>query len=106
MERRQGNTKVAMIFQGISANYKESITMLNSAQLDEVKKLCHIVNKKLSYDLWSYICDTDNYTEDKPELDWMAIYVANHSIYRAYISEGYMQYMFLVYSMCLITITA
>lgn len=106
MERRLGNKKVAMIFQGISANYKESIAMLNSAQLDEVKKLCHVVNEKLSYDLWSYICDTDSYTEDNPELDWMAIYVANHSIYRSYLSSGYIPSMSLGYSMGLITTAA
>lgn len=106
MEQNIANKKVAMIFQGISANYKESFATLNSAQINEIKKLCHVVNEKFSYDLWTYICDTKNYTDDNPVMDWMAIYVANYSIYQSYLAARYVPCMSLGYSMGLITAVA
>lgn len=106
MELNLADRKVAMIFQGFSANYKESFAMLNSVQLNEIKNLCNVVNEKLSYDLWTYIHDTDNYTDDNQVMDWLAIYVANYSIYKAYLVTGYLPTMSLGYSMGLITAVA
>ncbi|WP_026906945.1 ACP S-malonyltransferase [Paucisalibacillus globulus] len=104
--QNRGNRNAAMLFQGISANYKESFATLSKAQLDEIKQYSQVVQEIYSFDLWSYICDRDYYTENNPVMDWMAIYAANHSIYQSYLDAGFIPSMSLGYSMGVITAIA
>lgn len=96
----------AFLFQGVGADYRDRLDMLDEEQLDALKHYCSAVKDEIGIDLHAYLFQSREMESDGLFYDWIAIYTCDYIVYRQYADAGIKPAIMIGYSMGLITAMA
>lgn len=100
------NSKRAFLFQGVGANYRDCLGILEKNMMDTLKQYCSIVKDETGIDLHAYLTQSRELEYNSLFYDWIAIYTCDYIVYRNYVNAGIRPSMMVGYSMGLITAMA
>lgn len=97
------NEKRAFLFQGVGANYRDCLSILEKERLDILRQYCSIIKDEIGIDLLTYLFQSQEMECDGLFYDWIAIYTCGYIVYQQYVDAGIRPSMMVGYSMGLIT---
>ncbi|WP_175560780.1 ACP S-malonyltransferase [Paenibacillus sp. NAIST15-1] len=100
------DNKRAFLFQGVGADYRELLGMLEEGQIHALKEYCYTVNKEIGIDLLGYLFHSQHIECDRMFYDWITIYTCDYLVYQQYVDSGIKPAIMAGYSMGLITAMA
>ncbi|MCX7843719.1 MAG: ACP S-malonyltransferase [Clostridia bacterium] len=98
--------KHTFLFQGVGADYKSMVHMLDKNQYNLLHYYCSIAHRELGLDLWGYLNNTSTNKSYSVFYEWAAIYTVDYIVYQTFTDYGIEPEMFMGYSMGLVTALA
>lgn len=106
VKKIETNKKMAFIFAGIGADYRNLIDKFDSEQMETLNRLSYRAFMAFDIDIASYLTNKKTEEEYNTLTIWSSIYTCDYIVYHTYIKAGINPSCFLGFSMGLITALA